>query len=372
MKLTKLELINFRNYKKIKINLNKNINIFIGNNGQGKTNILEAIYILGITKSHRYGEQINLVRRGMELTKIKGTLKKNRIISDLEIDISKNSKKISVNKTDVKKISDYITNMNVIMFTPDDLEIIKGSPQDRRNFLNIEISQLDMDYIKCLNEYNKIHKMRNEYLKTLYINNLGDRRYLDIITDKLIDRAVYIYKKRFEFIGLINENIGDIYFNVTGNKGLFIKYDCSIGISEFDEDNIRKLMKSKLNSNYNREIMQGNTLFGPHRDDFSFYMGEDNLRIFSSQGGQRLAVVVLKLAELPIFREVTGFSPILLLDDIFSEIDGKKRNKLVKYIRDDIQTIITATDLKNINKKLLVDAKIFEVFSGDIREREAK
>ena len=153
---------------------------------------------------------------------------------------------------------------------------------------------------------------------------------------------------------------------------LFIKYECSSGVSEFAEDNIRKLMKSKLDSNYNREIMQGNTLFGPHRDDFSFYIGDDNLRIFSSQGGQRLAVIVLKLSELPIFKKFTGFYPILLLDDIFSEIDSKKRNRLVKYINCDIQTIITATDLKNINKKLLDDAKIFEVFSGDIREREAK
>lgn len=369
MRLSKLELINFRNYKKIKINLNKNINIFIGNNGQGKTNILEAIYILAITKSHRYGDQINLIRKEMELAKIKGILKKDRIISDLEINISKNSKKISINSSEIKKLSDYITNMNVIMFTPDDLDIIKGSPQIRRNLLNIEISQLDKNYVKYLNEYNKILKMRNEYLKTLYINNIGDKRYLDIITDNLIDRAIYIYKKRFEFIEKLNNNLESIYYNITGYKDLKIIYN-SLELDKYDEEYIKNKLKSKFESNYKKELAIGSTLYGPHRDDLLFKIGDDDVRIFSSQGGQRLAVVALKLAEIPIFKEITGYYPILLLDDIFSEIDGKKRNKLIKYINNDFQTIITTTDLKNVNKKLIENAKIFEVFSGNIRERD--
>lgn len=370
MILTNLELINFRNYKKTKIKFGKNINIFIGNNGQGKTNILEAIYILAVTKSHRFGDQFNLIRKGSEIAKIKGTEKVDKIIKDLEVDIFKNDKKTYINKTEIKKASLYVTNLNVIMFTPDDLDIIKGSPQVRRNLLNIEISQMDSEYIKYLNEYNKILKTRNEYLKSMYINNISDNRYLDIITDKLIDRAVKIYKYRFDFVKLINENITEIYKNISDIDDLKIKYVNSLYLDNFDEDNIKNLLFKKFKSNLSRELQQGNTLYGPHRDDFSFLINEEEVRIFASQGCQRLAIIAFKLAEIEIFYQKIGYKPILLLDDIFSEIDSKKRSKLIKYIDKDLQVIITATDLKNINKKLLDNSKIFEVFSGNVRERE--
>ena len=370
MFLTKLELIHFRNYRKCSIKLSKNVNIFIGNNGQGKTNILEAIYVLAVTKSHRFGEQEYLIQKDKEIAKIKGTLKVDKIYKDLEVDIGKNYKNTYINKTEIRKKQDFITNLNVILFTPDDLEIIKGAPQVRRNLLNIEISQMDKDYIKYLNEYNKILKNRNEYLKTLYINRLSDYRYLDILTEKLIDRAVIIYKYRMNFLGNINENICKIYEDITGNKGLKVVYQNSLDIKEFDEEKIRNVFKSKLKKHLDREMQQGSTLYGPHRDDFSFYLGEDNVRIFSSQGSQRLAVIAFKLAEISIFKKNTGQVPILLLDDIFSEIDSKRKRKLISFIPDDVQTIITATDLKNINKKLLENSKIFEVFCGNIRERE--
>lgn len=370
MFLTKLELIHFRNYRKSSIKLSKGINIFIGNNGQGKTNILEAIYVLAVTKSHRFGDQENLIKKEEKMAKVKGTLKLGKIYKDLEVDIGKNQKNTYINKTEIRKKQDFITNLNVILFTPDDLEIIKGSPQVRRNLLNIEISQMDKNYIQCLNEYNKILKNRNEYLKTLYINHLSDYRYLDILTDKLIDRAVMIYKYRMEFLANINTTISKIYESITGLKNLEVIYQNSLDILEFDDDKIRKDLRLKLNKHIDREMQQGSTLYGPHRDDFSFYLGKDNIRIFSSQGGQRLAVIAFKLAEISIFKEKTGEVPILLLDDIFSEIDSKNKRKLISFIPDDVQTIITATDLKNVNKKLLENSKIFEVFYGNIRERE--
>lgn len=370
MILRKLELIHYRNYKKCSIKLGKNINIFIGNNGQGKTNILEAIYVLAVTKSHRFGEQGNLVLKNFELAKIKGTLKIGKVDRDLEVDIGKLQKKVYVNKTEIRKISDYITNLNVILFTPDDLDIIKGSPQVRRNLLNIEISQIHSSYIKALNEYNKILKTRNEYLKTMYVSHLSDTRYLDILTDKLIERAVYIYRYRMDFLKRINDQICDIYEKITGCKGLRVSYENGFDIQEFDEEKIRVGLKNKFRKHLEREMQQGSTLYGPHRDDFSFYIGNDHVRLFSSQGGQRLSIIAFKLAEISIFKEETGENPILLLDDIFSEIDSKKRGKLVAYIQKDVQTIITATDLKNINKKMLENSEIFEVFSGNIREKE--
>lgn len=370
MILTKLELIHFRNYKKCTVRLSKNINIFIGNNGQGKTNILEAIYVLALTKSHRYGDPIHLIKKDQMLAKVRGTLKIGKIYKDLEVDIGKNTKRTLLNSTEVKKISDYITNLNVILFTPDDLDIIKGSPQIRRNLLNIEISQMDKQYIQYLNEYNKILKIRNEYLRMMYVNHLTDQRYLDILTDKLIDRGILIYQYRYMFIDKINENIGSIYKKITSKSNLKIKYENSLDLDIFNEEKARKILKNKLIRCREREIHLGNTLYGPHRDDFSFYLEDDNIRIFSSQGGQRLAVIALKLSEIPIFKDKTGENPILLLDDIFSEIDATKRKKLLSIIDSDVQTIITATDLKNISKKTLEQSKIFEVFSGNIREKE--
>jgi len=371
--LGKLELINFRNYRKCSIKFGKNINIFIGNNGQGKTNILEAIYVLAVTKSHRFGEQMNLIRKESELAKVKGSIKVGKYGRDLEVNIGKNYKKVFLNKTEIRKISDYITNLNVILFTPDDLDIIKGSPQIRRNLLNVEISQISSSYIQALNEYNKILKTRNEYLKTMYINHLSDTRYLDILTDKLTVRAAYIYQYRYQFLKKINDSISTIYEKITGVSDLHVIYENSIELKgDFSLEEIEERLRKKFQKHVDREIQQGNTLYGPHRDDFSFYIGEDNVKLFSSQGGQRMAVIALKLAEIPIFKEMTGENPILLLDDIFSEIDSKRKSKLVSYIRDDVQTIITATDLKNINKKMLEDSKLFEVFSGNIRERERK
>ncbi len=370
MILTKLELIHFRNYSKCHVSFGEHINLFIGSNGQGKTNVLEAIYVLSLTKSHRYGEQATLIQKEKELSKIKGTLKVNGIEKDLEVDIGKTTKKVFVNQTEITKLSEYITNLNAILFTPDDLDIVKGSPQVRRNFLNIEISQMNPSYTKCLNEYNRILKTRNEYLKSIYINHLSDVRYLDVLTDKLIDRAVFIYRYRKDFLDRINQHIQPIYKDIAGYDGLEIRYETSVDWDCYEEEKIRTLLKEKFLQNRQRELQQGNTLYGPHRDDFSFYLAGENIKIFSSQGLQRLVVIALKLAEIPIFEELTGHKPILLLDDIFSEIDRKKRSKLVYYINQGVQTFITTTDLKNINKKILDNSKVFEVFSGSMKERK--
>lgn len=370
MIVTKLELLNYRNYDKCKIKLGENINIFTGNNGQGKTNILEAIYVLSVTKSHRFGEQANLIRKDYELAKIRCTVKVNRMLKDLGVDISKTSKKTFVNGNEIVKFSDYIMNLNAILFTPDDLEIVKGSPQVRRNLLNIDISQMQSEYTKSLNEYNRLLKTRNEYLKSIFVNHLSDYRYLDVLTEKLVDRAVVIYRYRMEFISLVNQSLGEIYKNIAGVSGLTLRYENSIDLEEFNEEEVSSRLFEKFSRNRQREIQYGNTFYGPHRDDFSFYLGEDNIKIFASQGLQRLAVIALKLAEVPIFLKFTGTPPILLLDDIFSEIDSKKRGKLISYINHDVQVVITTTDLKNINKKILKNSKVFEVFSGHVREKE--
>ena len=345
------------------------MNIFIGNNAQGKTNILESIVILALTKSHRIGISPNIIKFGKKKAKINGVVRKDKIINKLGVEITENNKKLIINLDEIKKVSDYISNLNVIVFTPDDLDIIKGSPSIRRNLLNIELSQISKVYLNTYNEYNKLLKTRNEYLKLLLSNSIADKKYLDVITDKLIDKAIIIYKKRKEFIDKINESINDNYESITNDKVLSIKYIPNIDIDKFDDESISKVLKNKYESRYQKELNYGMTLYGPHRDDFEFILNEENLKYFGSQGQQKTAIISFKLAEIPIFEEYCNTKPILLLDDIFSELDVKKINKLLKLISNDIQTIVTTTDLRRINKKYLEKSIIYKVNNGEIERK---
>jgi DNA replication and repair protein RecF len=370
MKITKLNLVGFRNYNNTTINLGNNMNIFVGDNAQGKTNILEAITILALTKSHRVGNSPNIIMFNKNKCKLNGVVKKDKIISKLEIEITNDTKKLSVNKTNIKKVSDYISYLNVIVFTPDDLEIIKGSPNVRRNLLNIQLSQLSKTYLNYYNEYNKLLKTRNEYLKVLFNNSIADKTYLDIITDKLIEKAIFIYQKRKEYIDLINIYIDKYYSDISLDKGITVKYVPNINFSEYDSESLRKKLKHIFKKNYLKELNYGMTVYGPHRDDFYFdYKGND-LKYYGSQGQQKLAILAFKLSEIPIFKEYCETPPVLLLDDIFSELDIKKRNRLLKIINfDDIQSIITTTDLRNINKKYVENSYIFNVKNGNVERK---
>ena len=345
------------------------MNIFVGDNAQGKTNILEAITFLALTKSHRLGVHPNVIMFDKKKAKIKGVVQRDKIISKLEIDILENEKKLFVNQTEIRRVADYISNLNVIVFSPDDLEIIKGSPSVRRNLLNIQLSQISKKYLNIYNEYNKLLRTRNEYLKILFQNSLADSSYLDIITDKLIEKAVYIYKKRNEYINFVNSSINTYYQKINGECGIVIKYEPNIEFNSYDDEEIRKTLKHYYKKNYKKELNYGMTLVGPHRDDFSFYLEDKDLKFFGSQGQQKTAVLAYKLSEIPIFERFLNTKPVLLLDDIFSELDLKKRNRLLKLIHTGIQSIITTTDLKNINKKYLEDAYIYNVKNGKVERK---
>ena len=369
MILRKIKLVNFRNYKNFGINFLKNINIIIGDNAQGKTNILESIYTLALTKSYRTTLDSNLIRKDQEKFIITGEIRDDKIFKKLSLELYKNNKTAKINDNVINKISDYIGNLYVILSSPDDLQIIKGSPSDRRNFLNIEISQLSSNYIKKYNEFNKILKMRNDYLKLLYTNSLGDYNYLDILTNNLINREVDIYIERYNFISKINEYISEIYQNITEIDNLKIVYQPNVEFKDYERETIVKALSDKYRMNQKREIMMGMTLYGPHRDDFSFTFDENDIKIYGSQGQQKLAFIALKFAEIPIFEEKTNTKPIILLDDIFSELDKTKKNKLIKYIDNDYQVIITSNDTKDISKKILNNANIYRIKDGKLIEK---
>ena len=367
MVIKNIKLINFRNFDKVTVNFYEKINIFIGNNAQGKTNVLESIYFLALTKSYRTND-FNLINKGKDFTKVIGEIKKDKITKKMAVELHQ-EKKVFISNREVKRISDYITNINVILVSPEDLNILKGTPAERRNFLNIELSQISKNYIKKYNEFNRILKIRNNYLKMLSNLVNKDFRYLDSITENLIEREVEIYIERKNFIDKINENVSNIYNDIAGAVDFRVVYDPNINIDIYERDKIKELLIKKYKVNLTKEIDNGMTLYGPHRDDLKFYIGDDDITVFGSQGQQKLAIIALKLAEITIFKEITNTNPIILLDDIFSELDTINKNKLIKYINNDIQVVITANDTRGISKKILDNSKIYIVNNKTIIEK---
>ena len=364
MYLKNIEIVNFRNIDRINLDFNKNVNIFIGKNAQGKTSILESIYILAFTKSSKNFLDDELIKKDKLFFKIKGCLKVSNSLRKMEVLYGNNEKRVKINNTIIARISDYVSNMNVIMFTPDDLDIVKKSPLIRRNFINIELCQLYNKYLVTLNEYNKVLKMRNEYIRKHYSNI--DYNYLDILTSNLIDRAMIIYEFRDKYFSDINIYLGDIYYKIIKISGLKVIYKKSVDLKNKSE------FMSFYRENYFSDIEKGSTNYGPHKDDFSFYIDDEDLKLYGSQGMQRIAILSFKLAEINIFKDIKGSYPIVLLDDIFSEIDLERRKNLLRFIKSNIQFIITTTDINNISDRIIERASVFTVKNGQIVRRSDK
>lgn len=356
MYLKNVEITNFRNIDKICLDFNKNVNIFIGKNAQGKTSILESIYVLALTKSMKNMPDNNLINKDSDFSRLSCTLEFEKKLSNLEIILENSKKTLKVNGNVENKVFNYVSLMNVIMFSPDDLDIVKKSPNYRRNLLNIELCQLFPNYTRVLNEYNKLLKMRNEYLK----KDSFDEIYFDILTDRLIDRAIVIMKYRDDFIRNINLNIGDIFNKIMKCEGLNIVYEKSVDSVKKEE--IKRIYKDS----FEQEKLKKLTLYGPHRDDFSFYLYDEDLKLYGSQGQQRVSVLSFKLAEIKLFKEVKKTYPLVLLDDIFSELDIEKRKNFLKFIKSNIQFIITTTDVNNISAKVLDKASVFKIKDGKL------
>ena len=355
MNITNIELINFRNYKKKKFDGFTNLNIIIGKNGIGKTSIVESIYLGSLAKSFKTNNEESLINCDSEFFKIKIQYFDYGPKKNLEIYLDKNGKKTKINTKIQKRLSDFISQYRVILLSPDELKLIKASPNTRRNYLNIQISQLHKEYIYYLNNYNNLIKNKNDYLKRLMINGNLDTRYLDIIDEKIVEEGLKIYNYRKKYIDNINKYINDIFKKFEKNSNVYIKYN-----SDYEINNHEKLIK-ELKKNRKREINIGMTAFGIHRDDYDFIQNEMNSKEYSSQGQQKLIVLAMKLSEVNIFINEYEIIPILLLDDLFSELDEKNRNNIFKSLNKDIQVFITTTDLKNINKKLLERAKIINL-----------
>ena len=360
MEITSLKLFNFRNFDTLELNFSPNKNIIIGNNGMGKTNIVEAIFVLGLTKSFRTNDDDILVKENNTLYKIEGNVKSS-FVNNYKIVYQDGVKVVKINNNKINKFSDYISNINVILFSLNDLKLIKDTPSTRRKLINLEISQLNNDYIKYLNYYNKILKQRNSYLKTLY-NGKINYDYISIIDNQLIDYGLKIYEIRKKFIDEINKILSGIYTKLGGNNDLNIYYKSNYESKTLDD------LLNIYRENVNKDINFGSTQIGIHRDDFIFSINNQEIKNFASEGQQKNAVISFKLAELELFNEINKEYPILILDDLFSELDMKKVEKILSYISDDVQTFITTTDLKKVKKSYLKNSKVFKIDNFGIKE----
>ena len=360
MEITNLKLLNFRNFNNLNLNFSKNKNIIIGNNGVGKTNIVESIFVLALTKSFRVNDDEILINKDTNFYKIEGIVKSS-FINNYKIVYQDKIKVVKINDNKINKLSDYVSNINVVMFSINDLKLIKDTPSTRRKLINLEISQLNNDYIIYLNYYNKILKQRNTYLKTLH-NKKINYDYLDIIDNQLIDYGMKISNIRENFINSVNELLSKIYVKIGGFEGLNIFYK-----SEYNNKNLKQI-KNYYRNSIEKDILFGSTQIGIHRDDFIFSLNNNDIKNFASEGQQKNAIIAFKLTELEIFYKLKNDYPILILDDLFSELDLKKIEKILNYISNDVQTFITTTDLKKIKKKFLINSKIFKITDKGIEE----
>lgn len=361
MYLKRVELKNFRNYSNLKISFNKGINILYGNNAQGKTNLLESIYVLSHTDTFRNSSNEDMIKKNNNYFQIDGVLKKEKLDTKMQLKYINNKKFMQLDQTNINKVSDYISYLNIILFSPEDLDIIKGPPINRRKFLNAELSQLYRNYYILCNEYEKILKMRNDYIKT----NNYNKDYLDILTTYYIDKNILIYKLRKKFINKLNFYCGKIYKDITGLDGFKIVYKPNI---DYDLNNYDKTYYLKyFQEKYEYEYKIGSSIYGVHKDDFDFLLNDIDLKHYGSQGQKKIAILALKLSEIEIFNKYKDCMPILLLDDVFSEIDNIKNNNLLKYLNRDMQVIITTVSLDKIDKSILKKSKKFIVNDGEIK-----
>lgn len=360
MKVKSLKLKNFRNYDLLNLDFDDSTNIFYGNNAQGKTNILEAVYLSGTTKSHRGTKDRDLIKFGEEESHLELIVDKKGMEHRIDMHLKKNSPKgIAINKVPIRRASELFGIINIVFFSPEDLNIIKNGPSERRRFMDLELSQLDKIYLNHLSNYNRIVNQRNHLLKEIKDikkdKNLMET--LDIWEIQLVQYGNEIIKRRKKFIEEINKIISSIHNKLTGGKEeIKLIYEPSNGILSLEQ---------ALNKNKEKDFKIKSTSVGPHRDDISFITGTLDIRRFGSQGQQRTAALSLKLSEIELVKQAISDTPILLLDDVLSELDKYRQNYLLDSIHD-IQTLITCTGVDEfVNHRFSVN-KIFHVQNGQV------
>lgn len=374
MRLNELQIKNFRNYDEAHLTFDKNLVIFLGENAQGKTNLLESIFVLSMTRSHRTAQEQELIGWEQENAYIKGIIQKKHATVPLEILLTKKGRKTKVNHIEQKKLSSYVGQMNVILFAPEDLSLVKGSPQLRRRFLDMEIGQINPIYLYDLVQYQKILKQRNQYLKQLFEKKQTDELYLDILTEQLVEFGSKIFLARQFFVKRLEYWANQLHHQISqGKEQLTIEYVASLPLAEdTDLATIQTDFLAALAKNRDKERYRQMTTVGPHRDDLVFLINQKNVQTFGSQGQQRTTALSVRLAEIDLIHEETGEYPILLLDDVMSELDDSRQLHLLQAIENKVQTFLTTTTLEHLKNKMTVEPEIYYVQQGLIKGENAQ
>lgn len=357
MIIKSLELNHFRNYEELNLSFDAGTNILYGDNAQGKTNILESIYLSATTKSHKGSKDKDIIQFGYDEAHIRTIIEKDECEQRIDMHLrSSKTKGIAIDGMKIKKAAELLGILNVVFFSPEDLSIIKNGPAERRRFIDMELCQLDSFYLYNLNHYNKIVNQRNSLLKDLYVNP-GLKDTLSIWDSQLLSYGSKIIERRKLFIEQLNEIIYEIHKQLSGGKEeLHIYYEPNVEIEDYER---------KMRSRQEVDVRLKQTTVGPHRDDFSFMAGGIDIRKFGSQGQQRTAALSLKLSEIELVKKITNDTPVLLLDDVLSELDSNRQNYLLNYIKD-IQTIITCTGLDEfVNNRFTIN-KVFNIVNGTV------
>ena len=359
MYIESLDLKNYRNYEELHMTFAEGTNVLYGDNGQGKTNILEAVFMCAAAKSHRGARDRDMIRFGSDEAHIRMRLRREGLPYVIDMHLKKNAPKgIAINGVPVRKVSELFGTLHTVCFSPEDLDIIKEGPAVRRRFMDIELCQLESLYVPSLINYNKILLQRNSLLKDMQ-GREGFEESLDVFDEQLVKYGCEVIREREKFINNLKPVIERIQQSIAGySEKLSISYEKDTSIEEYAE---------RLRSRRNEDIRQRVTLCGPHRDDIGFYADGKDLRRFGSQGQQRTAALSLKLAEIELVRQRTGDDPVLLLDDVLSELDSGRQDNLLNTISS-IQTIVTCTGLDEfVNSNYHID-KAMHIAEGKADE----
>ena len=376
MKIKSLKLLYFRNYLSTNIEVHPSLNVLVGNNANGKTNIIESIFCLALGKSYRTKSDRECIMFGETATAMSCIVNKNDRELDIMLGINNKGKSAKIAGIKKTKLTDFVGELNVVLFSPEDLQIVKGSPALRREFMNREFYQFSRIYHKYYLMYQHLLKQRNSYLKDMRKNPKDEMSlaYLETLTSQLAKVALYITKERVSFVQDISKLTYKNMLNISnGQETLKIKYKSSVldalNIAEINDESftVENLTKVMMKKSFD-DIMRGSTKIGPQHDDLEFYINDLDAKMYASQGQQRSIVLSLKLAEINYLKEKTGTYPVLLLDDVLSELDKNRQLKLLDAINENVQTFITTPSISDIKEDLLKKAKVFKIEDGNISE----
>lgn len=368
MYLQHLTLRDYRNYQSVDTVFSPQINVLIGANAQGKTNLLESVYALALARSHRTNNDRDLIRFGSEFARVDGTVVRSTGPVKLGLVVSKQGKRARINGRDAPRLSQYLGKLNVILFAPEDLNLVKGSPALRRRFIDMEFGQMSAKYLYNLAQYKVTLKQRNAYLKQLKYGQARDTVYLDVLTEQLAQFGAAVAVARAELLANMGQFAGVIHHDITrGGEELQLRYETQIDDQALQsEEATTKDLLAQYQQARSRELDQGTTLVGPHRDDIEFIVNDRNVAVYGSQGQQRTAALAVKLAEIDLMKQETGEYPVLLLDDVLSELDDSRQTHLLKAIQDKVQTFLTTTSLDGIAREIIQAPNVLRVQAGTL------